>query len=288
MTDFLTRIARHALGLTPSAKLLGAVRYAPDDIPPTEGYENDASAAHAPATPAPRRPRAAVAAPPHIDNAPVPQRGAMPNRAADVIANTPDVIANTPRVADTLDAAASAPGVIPSDGEGPARAMRDRPSEEPRTALPRPPVPATPLPAAAARERERIPRPETAPEHAVFETHTTIATRDVIDDKPDAPTPTAERQRERTPMPLQTQRAEQRTERIEPNDHLERTERLERIERAERIAAHDGEPPAVHVTIGRIEVRTAAPPSPPPAAPPAPAPRLSLDEYLRQQNGRRQ
>jgi len=49
------------------------------------------------------------------------------------------------------------------------------------------------------------------------------------------------------------------------------------------------EPPAVHVTIGRIEVRAVAPPAPAPARRPRPQPvPLSLDEYLEQRrSGRR-
>ena len=48
-------------------------------------------------------------------------------------------------------------------------------------------------------------------------------------------------------------------------------------------------PPAVHVTIGRLEVRalTTAPPATPRAAAPAPQPRLTLAEYLaRREQGR--
>jgi hypothetical protein len=60
--------------------------------------------------------------------------------------------------------------------------------------------------------------------------------------------------------------------------------RFERIERLERI--RDEQPPAIHVTIGRVEVRAAAPPPVPDPPAAAPAPRLSLDEYLEQHNGR--
>jgi hypothetical protein len=45
-------------------------------------------------------------------------------------------------------------------------------------------------------------------------------------------------------------------------------------------------PPAVHITIGRIEVRASLPAEKPAPAHPA-APKLSLDEYLRQQGGGR-
>ena len=47
-------------------------------------------------------------------------------------------------------------------------------------------------------------------------------------------------------------------------------------------------PPVVRVTIGRIEVRAVMPPSPPVEISGRSAPKLSLDEYLRQHNGRRQ
>jgi len=43
--------------------------------------------------------------------------------------------------------------------------------------------------------------------------------------------------------------------------------------------------PVIRVTIGRIDVRAVTPPAPQ-AAPPAPPLRLTLDEYLRQRNGR--
>jgi hypothetical protein len=49
----------------------------------------------------------------------------------------------------------------------------------------------------------------------------------------------------------------------------------------------DPEPTVVRVTIGRIEVRAIMPAVPPVEVPAKPAPKLSLDEYLRKQSGRR-
>lgn len=46
-------------------------------------------------------------------------------------------------------------------------------------------------------------------------------------------------------------------------------------------------PPMIRVTIGRIEVRAVTQPSPPPQSSAPPAPKLSLDEFLQQHNGRR-
>jgi hypothetical protein len=44
------------------------------------------------------------------------------------------------------------------------------------------------------------------------------------------------------------------------------------------------EPPAIHVTIGRVEVRAVMSPSAPPKVPSRAAPKLSLEDYLKQRN----
>jgi hypothetical protein len=56
---------------------------------------------------------------------------------------------------------------------------------------------------------------------------------------------------------------------------------------SDRGARDSAEPPIIRVTIGRIEVRAAAPPAPPLETVAPPKPKMSLDEYLRQHNGRR-
>lgn len=58
-----------------------------------------------------------------------------------------------------------------------------------------------------------------------------------------------------------------------------------RVERRRELAdgpSRQSAAPAVHVTIGRLEVRAAALPPPPPARPRPPAAVMSLDDYLRQ------
>jgi hypothetical protein len=45
------------------------------------------------------------------------------------------------------------------------------------------------------------------------------------------------------------------------------------------------EPPAIHVTIGRVEVRAVMSPSAPPKAASRAARKLSLEDYLKQRNG---
>jgi hypothetical protein len=52
------------------------------------------------------------------------------------------------------------------------------------------------------------------------------------------------------------------------------------------VAREQPAPPTIHVSIGRIEVRAVTAPAPQQQRPAAPAPpKLSLDEYLRAQNG---
>jgi hypothetical protein len=53
--------------------------------------------------------------------------------------------------------------------------------------------------------------------------------------------------------------------------------------RAERERTAPPEPPTVHVSIGRVDVRAIV--APPPARPPAPATRPSLEDYLRGRQG---
>ena len=50
----------------------------------------------------------------------------------------------------------------------------------------------------------------------------------------------------------------------------------------------ESKPPLIRVTIGRVEVRAVTPPLPVVEPPPLPAQKLSLEEFLRQHNGRRQ
>jgi hypothetical protein len=61
------------------------------------------------------------------------------------------------------------------------------------------------------------------------------------------------------------------------------------LSRAAARSATANEPPAIHVTIGRVEVRAIMEPAPPrfPAPPPAEPKKISLQEYLKQRNGAR-
>lgn len=60
------------------------------------------------------------------------------------------------------------------------------------------------------------------------------------------------------------------------------------VPRAARIPASPPAAPPIRVSIGRVEVRLVAPPAPPSPSPPSqPKPAMSLDEYLRRRHGGR-
>ncbi|MBC8028997.1 MAG: hypothetical protein H7Z16_02710 [Pyrinomonadaceae bacterium] len=82
-----------------------------------------------------------------------------------------------------------------------------------------------------------------------------------------------------------------RDERGSPDDSARRSFATRHVSpsstTSDRGARDAAGPPIIRVTIGRIEVRAAAPPTPPLETAPPPKPKMSLDEYLRQHNGRR-
>lgn len=99
-----------------------------------------------------------------------------------------------------------------------------------------------------------------------------------------------------TLLPLADDRQVPHAQRCDSTAPTERPELVEREQNPPRAAdtprtiepaaAQAG--PQIHVSIGRIEVRAVTPPPAPPSKPtPAPTPRMSLDDYLRSQNGDR-
>jgi hypothetical protein len=57
--------------------------------------------------------------------------------------------------------------------------------------------------------------------------------------------------------------------------------------RAVIASASSNDAPAIHVTIGRVEVRAITAPGPPRSPAPPAAPKISLDDYLKRRNGAR-
>ena len=74
-----------------------------------------------------------------------------------------------------------------------------------------------------------------------------------------------------------------RPERISALRHADSTPRVPASEQASGIQAA----PTIKVTIGRIEVRAVSPPQLQPQETALPAPKLSLDDYLKSLKGRR-
>jgi len=71
-------------------------------------------------------------------------------------------------------------------------------------------------------------------------------------------------------------------------DHPERSESVElggSTSYSTPENAFSRDEPTIRVTIGRIEVRAVSPPAPPPRRTKQPAPKMSLDDYLRARNG---
>jgi hypothetical protein len=356
MTDFFTRMARSALGLTPVAKVLAASRYAPGQGMPEQAFEETLEpqtvagltpAADANAAPAPdrhgvevqrarplatvaRRAAATMAATARASSEGVkhahplvaqegvhddarPQEPALPRPPASTLQPLEES-RSVPRGEDAgaahraIETEPIEHSVFVRTGEDAARRLY--PNASPLGA-PWPHPSASPLGAPwphrapetepiedsvfvrTGEDAARRPRPSTSPLAAPWP-HRALE-REPIEDSVFVGTGEgAARRPHPSPSPLDT--PEPRQPRA-PSAALTPAEvslanALSPRSFASPLPARrdemDGETPAapvIRVTIGRVEVRTAPPP--PPAEPLAPpAPRLSLDDYLRSHNGR--
>ena len=291
MTDFLTRIARTALGLTPVAKVLGASRYAPGpDFPTPQILQPDVEVAlaarpgttHAgvpPANPASHHRPETTPVSSAIDSHAIDSRVDAPalpalarvERASDAppearrsrapllprIAQQPGGASLPPLVGDTLPHRAAMPvadGVIPATVQAPA------PVSDVRSAAATPPLSAA---ATWLTRSEAYDQPPESPQQISAPEDVVEMTETVEDAHADGPPSLSGRVvRPHSILPSHPSGIEQAT---------------------------DPSPigPIIRVTIGRVDVRAIAPAPPPPQPPAPPASRLSLDEYLRQHNGRR-
>lgn len=261
MTDFLTRIARSALGLVPTANIVS--RYEPEQI--SEAEEPGRFAAPRRSTDASRS-RAgesptlagAVSAPPAPPSAPA---ATIARTAAGVPAQPPSLDAReSPRSDEPSTVVAGTADALHREDVGePSRESGEPPHPAVAVANPIESAAMPPLPRAESRRRapEAQGRDLESPKPPLTAAHI-----GVIDERsvPQAPL-------EKSPLALPpTPRA-----------------RLE--ERVVREMAAAEPPPSIRVTIGRVEVHTATPP-PLPEPPPPATPRLSLHDYLRDHAGR--
>ena len=131
----------------------------------------------------------------------------------------------------------------------------------------------------AARATVAAPVPATPPANPVSSATETPAT----------PAHHAERAETRDEVRAVGPRPERpRTTFLEPRPERRPAPSVSTRIRVEREPTAPPEPPTVHVSIGRVDVRAiVAPPAASPARPPAPASRPSLEDYLRGRRGSR-
>jgi hypothetical protein len=276
MTDFLTRMACSALGLTPVAKVLAASRYAPGpDLPEQAPEEMPEQKTISPET---LELHAAEAQPARTAEAVV-------RRKATVAAQTPDatLVASTPlaRQERLRDA---------NRREGPARLERElrppAPADQPIDAGP------PPSRRAIASSRE-VDRPRSEPAQPIDAVEVTERSAVSLAEAVAAPW---SRPSHSSPLPIELPEPRHAHASSPPVDvwleHAPSPRTLGSplpVRRDESgtatPAATPAATPVIRVTIGRVEVRGMTPP--PPAEPPRPAaPRMSLDDYLRSYKGR--
>jgi hypothetical protein len=300
MADFLTRLASRTLGLAPMAEPVIAPMFAPDpSLPAMAGSDEPLDAAQQAAEPVEPRGAAGLPSASPIENAvrPVaarsrpdptearlapPSVGEMTSRAATAAPDDGIVRDSPTRRRPPLSSAAASeiadedallmPAAGAMERRSPVEASM--PAETPLLARPYSPDPSR-TPAAWREEpadsvvRSVAGRGRGAP----------LSSWDVGPDEslllPLNPAETPSMRRDARAPAVVT-----------PADELEPPRRAERGQAA---AMPPSSPPTIEVTIGRVEVRAVHPPAPvarPKAAAPA-APSLSLEEYLRNQNGGR-
>ena len=257
MTDFLTRVARSALGITPVA--VPPSRYVPSDLPEgTTGIPD--------AEPASRRTAVAVDAraalgqtrlptSPHVRPSDVVEKREVAKIPRDPIPPREVVVKQVvveerPREAmETREAVKSSALIEKREGIEPRPAMQAGEMAPTREVVER---------------REIIELPEVVETREIAQPRDVIEPREVIDRR----------------------EVIEKREVIEPREVVVRRTVVER--RAENLHEEqtsrpiDAQPPVVRITIGRVDVRAAAPAPPPPDPPDPAAPRISLDDYLRQ------
>ena len=256
MTDFLTRVARSALGVTPVA--VPPSRYVPSDLP--EGNAGVAAEQPSRLRAVAADARAAPGQTRRPTNPPVRPRDIVEEREAAEITRDPipprDVVVNRvvaeerPHESMQTREAVKAPEVI-----------EKRDVIEPRRVV---------QPREVAQPREIVERREVLEPREVVETREVVQPRDVIE----------------TREVIDRREVIETREAITPREVVLRRNVVER--RAEHLHAEqpsrpaDEQPPVVRITIGRVDVRAAALAPPPPDPPDPAAPRISLDDYLRQ------
>jgi len=283
MADFLARLAQRTLGSTPAVEPVIAPMYAPGPVMAPESEPADAEEIPAPAqggrarlqpvtaatlTPlgdAPRQapPKTEPVAGEALKRQPVP--AARTRSPARPVSRSVTAAAPTPQAEPRASPSGSLRTADTAEKQQ-AGATLDGPSRPASEALAAPPQ-------AQPRKIKRVPEPP-APAPA-------IPPREAAGPLPASPRPEKRPGGEAAGLVVSPE--------LKPSEpHPQRPPTTAAEDRA-GAAARSASAPAIHVTIGRVEVRAVTPPAP--AVKPrraAPSPSLPLEEYLKQRNeGRR-
>lgn len=306
MPDFFTRLAERTLGLADTIQPIVPSLFAPGA--PLIDAELAAEPAIEERATQPDR-----AVPPEID-APAERQRPDQTRQAEPIPPRPVVRQPNAQPAPTVERVRPAqPQNNPGPGSEPTRTTPH--AEAPHQIAPSAVPPTSPISPAAGRSQpasqimrrvestQIVSRAEPAPSSE------SRSPRPSIDPPPTSITPSrshslvseqpVDRELPGTSTPLVPVADERQPQSVERREIATPVERPELVAREPSLPRHQftprtPEPPAaqpapqIHVSIGRIEVRAVTPP--PAAAPqpkPTPTPRMSLDDYLRSQNGDR-
>jgi hypothetical protein len=284
MADFITRLAERALGVAPVVQPLIPSMFAPEPISHSTGLEWDSETSTSLGDLGWPRARSVQETLPARD-APTerpadPAMAQQEDQSDDALSSgTPE---SRPRPSHLGESASSERGAMTGkeDQQGSPRTTARHPQTSPEIR------PATLHRTEPGPKRRGLPlgppSAEDESDEAVFRPLGTLLDRGQGETLPPVPSPGAQASldaSEDAPPPVAP-----RMIRPQLDGYLERGPQEPRVAPAESSA------PAIRVTIGRIEVRAITSPPPMPPAqrtmPTRPGPELSLDDYLKQHNGR--
>ncbi len=307
MSDFLTRLAGRALGLAPLVQPVTTPRYAPERDTPF-GEESEVPGRSGPRSPAPPSSspttRASLVRDDHHVEASRPERepdtpatGGAPEEG-DTASDSGATGSRDGRGSEQplMGAAAEGPRPSPTDGPDPAPG---RPPARPRPPSTReghgaPPVPGIrpaatpPTPSAPESSREQV-KPGEAPSAAirhepeVRREGSRSVTRVAYDGR--GLSNGAEKRGRSMERPSDAYAANERAGAPPIRGRREQPESVSHAAGESTSVSTRTEESTIRVSIGRIDVRAVSPPASPPRRTKQPAPKMSLDDYLRARSG---
>lgn len=279
MADFITRLAERALGVAPVVQPVMPSMFAPEPISHSPALERDSEATTSPGDlDRPRTPLAQETPP--APDAPTGRPAAMAQQEDQSGVALSSAMPGSPR---GTPESRPGPSHLSESGSSERGAMTGKEDQRgsSQTAASHPQTSPETRPETLHRAEPEPPSAEDESGEAVFRPLRTLLDRGQGETLPPVPSPGAQASldaSEDAPPPVTP-----RMVRPQFDGYLERGLQ------EPRVATPESSEPAIRVTIGRIEVRAITPPPMPPAqrtTPARPGPELSLDDYLKQHNGR--